>query len=106
MSAHLVGKVYLDPVINGSQSSRKGISNEVSQGAVLGLVLFHIFINYLDNGLESTLIKFADNTKLGGVASTLWDQIKQWNKLPRDIVDSQSLEILKNRLDKCLSGTV
>ncbi|GAB0203069.1 mitochondrial enolase superfamily member 1 [Grus japonensis] len=71
---------------------RTATSGNVPQRSVLGLALFNILVSDMDSGIERTLCKFANNTKLCGVVDTLegrdaiqrdLDRLERWARANR-----------------------
>lgn len=53
-------------VVDGECSAWVKVESGVPQGSILGPLLFSIFINDLDKNLTNKILKFAEDTKIGG----------------------------------------
>jgi len=54
-----------------SMSRWRPVTSGFSQGLLLGLGLFNIFVSSTDSGIECTLTKSTNNTKLCGAVNKL-----------------------------------
>ena len=87
-------------VLLGKNSGWKSVRSGVPQGSVLGPLLFLIYINDIDRGICNNILKFADDTKLFGVAATGEDVRKLQADLNRMYSWSQEWLMLFN-VKKC-----
>ena len=72
----------------------------VPQGSVLGLVLFIVFIDDIDEGIHSTVLKFVDDTKLMARVGSEVDRERLRSDLIALFQWSEDWQMLFN-LDKC-----
>ncbi|CAM4308052.1 unnamed protein product [Lepidochelys kempii] len=70
-------------ILKGELSGWREVTSGVPQGSVLGPILFNLFITNLGTKSGSVLIKFADDTKLGGIANSE----KDWVVIQEDLDD-------------------
>ena len=92
-------------VINGEYSDWAPVSSGIPQGSILGPLLFVIYINDLPSMVESSMLLFADDTKMYG-------EIKDENdntKIQQDINQMEQWSdrwLLKFHPDKCKVMTI
>ena len=103
-------------VLNGQHSSWDNVNAGVPQGAILGPLLFLIYINGLSDNLSSNCKLFADDTSLFSVvnnihtsATTLSQDLKaitkwafQWKMIFNPDLSKQAQEVIFSRKMKKL----
>jgi hypothetical protein len=87
-------------VLNGTYSNWSDVTSGVPQGSVLGPILFLIYVNDMDCGLETNISKFADDTKIFNKISNTSDQEKVQKDLHK-LTEWSSTWQMKFNADKC-----
>ena len=58
-------------VVNGFMSRWQLVRSGIPQGSILEPVLFNVFINDIDSGIEHTLSRLAGGTRLSSAVDTV-----------------------------------
>ena len=87
-------------VVDGEVSNWRSVLSGVPQGSVLGLLLFLIYINDLDDNITSNVLKFADDTKVFRRVNNDGDKQHLQNDLDRLVKWSEKWQLLFN-FGKC-----
>ena len=89
-------------VVNGEKSDWGKVTSGIPQGSILGPLMFVLYINDLPNEIESSMLLFADDTKIFREIKSIKDQ----ETLQSDVdamCDWSSKWLLKYHPDKCKS---
>ncbi|CAM4679958.1 unnamed protein product [Caretta caretta] len=87
-------------LLKGELSGWREVTSGVPQGSLLGPILFNLFITDLGTKSGGVLIKFADDTKLGGIANLEKDQEIIQEDLD-DLVNWSNSNRMKFNSEKC-----
>ena len=90
-------------VVDREVSSWKPVFSGVRQGAVLGPILFLVYINDLEEGVTGKILKFADDTKLFRKVKEIGDKQKLQDDIDKLVKWSENWQMLFNfGICKCL----
>ena len=88
--------------MNGAESSWSDVGSGIPQGSILGPLIFILYINDLPEEINSSMLLFADDTKIFKEIKNVADQISLQNDINKMYEWSQ-IWLLKFHPDKCKS---
>ena len=87
-------------VVEGAESGWEDVKSSVPQGTVLGGVLFNLYVNDIDVGIESFVRKFANDTKMARIVEEDDDALALQRDIDGMMEWARKWE-MKFNVDKC-----